>query len=76
MPVTFLVVTEVTSGGSLLESQYCRGKISGKEKLFYTGGWQLREKVDSCPKANVPLIISGQELLKGNFKGIYTERGR
>ena len=30
----------------------------------------MREKVDSCPKANVPLIISGKELLKGNFRGI------
>ena len=33
----------------------------------------MREKVDSCPKANVPLIISGQALLKGNFTGIQTE---
>ena len=33
----------------------------------------MREKVDACPKANVPLIISGQALLKGNFTGIQTE---
>ena len=70
LPVTFLAVTEVMYGGSLLESQYSRDKISGEKNLFYFGGWQLREKVDSCPKANIPLKISGQELLKGNFRGI------
>ena len=41
----------------------------GKESLLYLGGWQPGEKVDLYPKANTPLLIRGQELLKKSFRG-------
>ena len=40
-----------------------------KKMLLYSGGQQPVEKVDSCPKASFPLPVSGQELLKGSFRG-------
>lgn len=33
------------------------------------------EKLDSCSKEPNPLLIRGQEILKGNFKNTQVERG-
>ena len=46
------------------------------ESLLYSGGWQLGEKADSCPKASSTRMISGQKLIQGSFRGGCTGGGR
>jgi len=41
--------------------------------LLYFRGQQPGERVNSCPKADSPLTISGPELLKGSFRGAEVE---
>ena len=56
----------LTAQKPILERQ---GWWKGKVALFWrpaTGG----ERVDSCPKADAPLTVSRQELLKGSFRGV------
>ena len=33
------------------------------------------QRMDSCPKANSPLTLNGQEVLKGSFKRVLGEGG-
>ena len=41
--------------------------LVGRERLLCSESQQLREKVDSCPQANSPLLIREQELFKKIF---------
>lgn len=52
-----------------------RGKFGGKESLCYFRGQQLKERVESVPKANSPLTISGQEFqgCTGGGSGLHAE---
>ena len=64
------LLLKVGSSCSPLESQYSRGKVGGKEICFISEAGNQGERVDTCPKADSPLAISGQELLKGSFRGV------
>ena len=39
-----------------------------KERLLYFWGRKLEEKVEFCLRTNSPLLLRGQELLKGSFR--------
>ena len=54
-----IVLPEVESDCSLLQNQYSRGKVGGKERLLYLREQQLGGRVDLWPKINFPLTISG-----------------
>ena len=69
------MLLKVKSSCSLLEREQLRVKVGGKESLPYFRGQQPGETVDSCPKTDSPQIVSGQELLKGGFKGVLAEGG-
>lgn len=42
-----------------------------RKVCFILQASNLREREDLYPKAASPLTISGQELLKGSFRGVY-----
>ena len=67
-------VTECRSGCLLAARKLGlkRKVLVGKERLLYSEGQQPGEKLDSCPKANSPLLIR-EEFLKGNFRGVQVE---
>ena len=67
------MLPQLRSSCSWLESQYLRGKVGGKESALYSGGWQPGERVDSCSEDTAPLLISEQELIKGD-SGVYRVR--
>ena len=44
-----------------------RHVLTEKKVCFFSGGWQLREKADPCPKSKSPPLISGH-VFKGEFQ--------
>ena len=56
-------VMKLRSDCSVLERQV----LVERKICFIPNDQQLGEKMDSCPKANFPLLISGQKLLKGSL---------
>lgn len=58
------------SSCSLLESQYSRGKYWLKRKIVFIRRLATGRESRLTSKNQLPTVDQGQELLKGNFRGV------
>ena len=64
------LLLKVGSGCSPLKVDTCEAGLIERKVFFISKTGNLGEKVDSCPEADSPLRVSGQELTKGSFRDV------